>query len=100
MDTAIIANPQTWVASGHAGNFGDALIDDKITRQRFRADKLIEDWITGALHDYSKFQEEFKEHYINVAEKIGHEVQEKINKLKNKNNQLKVTIEDNIRILE
>ncbi len=45
MDTAIIANPQTWVASGHAGAFGDALIDDKSTRQRFRADKLIEEWI-------------------------------------------------------
>jgi glycyl-tRNA synthetase len=45
MDTAIIANPQTWVASGHAGAFGDALIDDKATRQRFRADKLLEDWI-------------------------------------------------------
>lgn len=45
MDTAIIANPQTWVASGHAGAFGDALIDDKNTRQRFRADKIIEDFI-------------------------------------------------------
>ena len=28
-----------------AGAFGDALIDDKSTRQRFRADKLIEEWI-------------------------------------------------------
>lgn len=48
MDTAIIANPQTWVASGHAGAFGDALIDDKNTRQRFRADKLLEEWISNA----------------------------------------------------
>lgn len=47
MDTAIIANPQTRVASGHAGAFGDALIDDKSTRQRFRADKLIEEWISA-----------------------------------------------------
>ena len=46
MDTAIIANPQTWVASGHAWVFGDALIDDKSTRQRFRADKILEDWIS------------------------------------------------------
>ena len=45
MDTAIIANPQTWVASGHAGAFGDALNDDKKTNQRFRADKILEDWI-------------------------------------------------------
>ena len=45
MDTAIIANPQTRVASGHAGAFGDALIDDKNTKQRFRADKILEEWI-------------------------------------------------------
>lgn len=47
MDTAIIANPKTWIASGHVGAFGDALIDDKKTKQRFRADKLLEDWISS-----------------------------------------------------
>jgi glycyl-tRNA synthetase len=46
MDTAIIANPQTWVASGHVGNFKDPLIDDKNSGQRFRADKILEDWIS------------------------------------------------------
>lgn len=51
MDTAIIANPQTWVASGHAGAFGDALIDDKNSKQRFRADKLIEEWIEKYIID-------------------------------------------------
>ena len=45
MDTAIIAHPQTWVASGHVGSFSDALIDDKKTGQRFRADKIIEEYI-------------------------------------------------------
>ena len=44
MDTAIIANPTTWKASGHLASFADALIDDKKTGQRFRADKLIEDY--------------------------------------------------------
>lgn len=42
MDTAIIAHPTTRVASGHVGGFADALIDDKKTGQRFRADKIIE----------------------------------------------------------
>jgi glycyl-tRNA synthetase len=42
MDTAIIAHPTTWVASGHVGSFADALIDDRNTGQRFRADKIIE----------------------------------------------------------
>lgn len=42
MDTAIIAHPTTWIASGHVWGFSDALIDDKKTGQRFRADKIIE----------------------------------------------------------
>jgi len=45
MDTAIIAHPTTWKASWHLASFSDALIDDKKTGQRFRADKLIEDYI-------------------------------------------------------
>lgn len=45
MDTAIIAHPTTWVASWHVGWFSDALIDDKKTGQRFRADKIIEAYI-------------------------------------------------------
>lgn len=45
MDTAIIAHPTTWVASWHVGSFSDALIDDKKTGQRFRADKIIEEFI-------------------------------------------------------
>lgn len=45
MDTAILAHPRTWDASGHTENFGDFLIDDKKTGQRFRPDKLIEDHI-------------------------------------------------------
>jgi glycyl-tRNA synthetase len=31
MDTAIIAHPTTWKASGHLASFSDALIDDKQT---------------------------------------------------------------------
>ncbi|MFA6256447.1 MAG: glycine--tRNA ligase [Candidatus Absconditabacterales bacterium] len=45
MDTAIIAHPTTWKASGHLASFADALIDDKKTGQRFRADKIIEDYL-------------------------------------------------------
>ena len=45
LDAAILMNPQTWVASGHVGGFSDPLIDCKECKSRFRADKLIEDWI-------------------------------------------------------
>ncbi len=45
MDAAILMNPETWVASGHVGGFSDPLMDCKGCRARFRADKLIEDYI-------------------------------------------------------
>ncbi len=45
LDTAILMNPRTWVASGHVGGFADPLIDCKGCQSRFRADKLIEDYI-------------------------------------------------------
>ena len=44
VDCAILMNPQTWVASGHLGGFSDPLMDCKECRERFRADKLIEDF--------------------------------------------------------
>ena len=45
LDSAIIMNPQTWVASGHLGGFSDPLMDCKVCRSRYRADKLIEDYV-------------------------------------------------------
>ncbi len=44
LDSAIIMNPQAWVASGHVGGFSDPLMDCKQCRARHRADKLIEDY--------------------------------------------------------
>ena len=45
LDSAIIMNPQTWVASGHLGGFSDPLMDCKQCKTRHRADKLIEDYV-------------------------------------------------------
>ena len=56
LDAAILMNPQVWVASGHVGGFSDPLIDDKNTKERFRADKLLEDLI----------EEEAKKTYIDL----------------------------------
>lgn len=53
LDSAILMNPQIWVASGHVGGFSDPLIDDKNTKERFRADKLLEILI----------DEKFQHHY-------------------------------------
>ena len=44
LDAAILMNPQVWVASGHVGGFSDPLMDCKECKERFRADKVIEDW--------------------------------------------------------
>ncbi len=42
LDSAILMNPQTWVASGHLGGFSDPLMDCKECKTRHRADNLIE----------------------------------------------------------
>jgi len=44
MDSGILMNPKTWVASGHISNFNDPLMDCKECKSRFRADTLIDDW--------------------------------------------------------
>lgn len=45
LDSQILLHPETWVASGHVGSFSDPLVDDLVTKKRYRADHLIEDWI-------------------------------------------------------
>jgi len=45
IDSAILMNPQTWVASGHLGSFSDPLMDCKECHERFRGDKIIEDYM-------------------------------------------------------
>lgn len=44
LDSAILMNPQTWVASGHVGGFSDPLMDCRECKTRHRADKLIENF--------------------------------------------------------
>lgn len=45
VDCAILMNPQVWVASGHVGGFSDPLMDCRECKERFRADKIIEDYM-------------------------------------------------------
>ena len=45
LDSAIIMNTETWVASGHLGGFSDPLMDCRQCKTRHRADKLIEDYV-------------------------------------------------------
>ncbi len=44
IDAAILMNAKTWEASGHTGaGFADPLIEDKVTRKRYRVDHFLED---------------------------------------------------------
>ena len=47
LDSAIIMNPEAWVASGHVGGFSDPLMDCRACKSRHRADKLIEDYVAA-----------------------------------------------------
>ena len=74
LDSAILMNPQTWVASGHLGGFSDPLMDCKECHERFRADQLIEAWAEENSYSIEKpidafSQEEMsafvEEHHVN-----------------------------------
>jgi len=45
LDSQILLNPETWVASGHVNSFTDPLVEDKVTHLRYRADHVIKNWL-------------------------------------------------------
>ncbi len=57
LDSSIILNPLVWKASGHLNNFTDPLIDCKECHNRFRADKLIEEFTNEAVSEKTTFSE-------------------------------------------
>ncbi|MBE6761188.1 MAG: glycine--tRNA ligase [Ruminococcaceae bacterium] len=65
LDSAILMNPQVWVASGHVGGFSDPLMDCKDCKTRHRADKLIEDTgVNPAGWSFEQMAEYIKENNI------------------------------------
>ena len=56
LDSAILMNPQVWVASGHVGGFSDPLMDCKDCKTRHRADKLIEEFTGESADGWSNEQ--------------------------------------------
>jgi len=45
IDAAIFMHPKTWKASGHVDAFSDPLVDNKVSKKRYRADQLIEGYM-------------------------------------------------------
>ncbi len=66
LDSAILMNPTTWVASGHLGGFSDPLMDCRECKTRHRADDLIEDFDGTNVAGWTNEQmtEYIKEHSI------------------------------------
>jgi glycyl-tRNA synthetase len=66
LDSAILMNPETWVASGHVGGFSDPLMDCRDCKSRHRADKLIEDFTGESADGWSneKMMDFIREHHI------------------------------------
>ena len=66
LDSAILMNPEVWVASGHVGNFSDPLIDCKNCKTRHRADKIAQQQ-TGINVDglsNTEMEEFFRQHNV------------------------------------
>lgn len=72
IDCAILMNPLTWQASGHLSGFSDPLMDCKECKERFRADKLIEDFA--------------KEHNITLSSSVDGWTNEQMLNFINENN--------------
>lgn len=63
IQSAILMNPQVWVASGHVGGFSDPLMDCKKCKKRYRADQLIEEFTNGEVNP-SGWSNEQMQNYI------------------------------------
>ena len=68
IQSAILMNPQVWVASGHVGGFSDPLMDCKQCKTRHRADQLIETATEGKVNPSGWSNEQMtayiREHHI------------------------------------
>lgn len=65
LDSAILMNPETWVASGHVGGFSDPLTDCKACQTRYRADKLIDTHSHGSVNADGWSKEELLAYLLN-----------------------------------
>ncbi|PKA98020.1 glycyl-tRNA synthetase [Flavobacteriaceae bacterium MAR_2009_75] len=64
IDSAIFMHPTTWKASGHVDAFNDPLIDNKDSKKRYRADVLVEDYV-------SKIENKIEKEVAKAAKRFG-----------------------------
>ena len=100
LDSSILMHPTTWKASGHVDAFNDPLIDNKDSKKRYRADVLVEDYITNKLE--VKIEKEIKKAHKRFGEEFDAKEFEATNprvlsykqKIENVENRLKQVQED------
>ena len=69
IDSAILMHPKIWKASGHVDAFNDPLIDNKDSKKRYRADVLIEDYL-------SKIDNKIQKEISKAKKKFGEDFDE------------------------
>ena len=70
IDSSIFMHPTTWKASGHIDAFNDPLIDNKDSNKRYRADVLIENYLT-------KIENKIQKDVDKASKKFGDDFDEK-----------------------
>ncbi|MCY7410175.1 MAG: glycine--tRNA ligase [Chitinophagales bacterium] len=71
LDAAIFMHPTVWKASGHIDAFSDPLIDNRDSKKRYRADVLIEDYI-------SKLESKIEKEVEKAKKKFGDSFNEEL----------------------
>ena len=64
LDSSILMHPTVWKASGHVDAFNDPLIDNKDSKLRYRADVLIEDFV-------SKIETKINKEIVKAKDRFG-----------------------------
>jgi glycyl-tRNA synthetase len=64
LDSAVFMHPKVWEASGHVSAFNDPLIDNKDSKKRYRADVLLEDYL-------SKLEEKINKEVVKGRKRFG-----------------------------
>jgi glycyl-tRNA synthetase len=71
IDASIFMHPTTWKASGHVEAFNDPMIDNKDSKKRYRADVLIEDYI-------SKIEDKIQKEITKASDRFGESFDETV----------------------
>ncbi|MDA9668275.1 glycine--tRNA ligase [Flavobacteriaceae bacterium] len=69
IDSAIFMHPTIWKASGHVDAFNDPLIDNKVSKKRYRADVLVEDYV-------AKIESKIEKEVSKAAKRFGNSFDE------------------------